>query len=180
MKFIDLPLGGSCFVEPVKYKDDRGEFFESWNVEKLSELGVRRFVQKNVSTSRFGVLRGLHFQRGSPQGKLVQVLKGEVQDVIVDLRRSSTTFGEWFSVRLRENSGRALWVPKGCAHGFLALSSTVEFCYYVTDYYNPSDEVTLRYDDDLLRIPWEIADESLVVSEKDRVGLSFSEVNYFD
>jgi dTDP-4-dehydrorhamnose 3,5-epimerase len=174
------PLKDAALVTPIVYRDFRGEFLESWNMKNLECLKMAPFVQKNISRSKRGVLRGLHLQRQKPQGKLVQVLSGEVQDVIVDLRRSSPTFGRHFSVHLTPHVNLLLWVPEGFAHGFLVLSDQAEFCYYVTDYYDKNDEVTIRYDDPDLAIDWALDGVELLISNKDMHGCRFCEVAPFD
>jgi dTDP-4-dehydrorhamnose 3,5-epimerase len=157
------------------FKDDRGFFCEIFNRQTLFGLGINHeFVQDNLSGSSKGVLRGLHYQLQYPQGKLVTVLKGDVFDVAVDLRRNSPHFGKHISCRLSENERKFLWIPPGFAHGFLVLSETAEFFYKVTDYYHPEAERTILWNDKDLSIDWPIdPTTSLVLSGKDRAGIPF-------
>lgn len=150
----DLP--GVVIVEPAVFDDPRGYFFESFNAREFAEAtGVDRpFVQDNQSRSARGVLRGLHFQVRRPQGKLVRVLRGEIFDVAVDLRRSSPTFGGWTGVRLSDANRRQLWVPEGFAHGFLVVSEHAELLYKTTDYWDRSDEHAIGWSDPELGIAW--------------------------
>jgi dTDP-4-dehydrorhamnose 3,5-epimerase len=142
-------------VEPRVFGDDRGFFFESWNARTLAEAGIAAaFVQDNHSRSRRGVLRGLHYQIEHAQGKLVRVVVGEVFDVVVDMRRSSPTFGRSVAMTLSAQDKRMLWVPAGFAHGFLVLSEYAEFLYKTTDYWYPEHERTLLWNDPALRIDW--------------------------
>ena len=142
MKAIETSIDGVFILEPTVFGDDRGFFFESWNQRKFEELtGLKcNFVQDNHSRSSKGVLRGLHYQLSRPQGKFVRVVNGAVLDVAVDLRLSSPTFGQYVAFELSAENNRALWVPEGCAHGFLVLSESADFLYKTTDFYDPSDE----------------------------------------
>lgn len=163
------PLSGVLLFKPDVFGDSRGYFLESWNRRRYAEQGLDRdFVQDNLSFSRRGILRGLHFQNPGPQGKLVQVLVGEVYDVAVDIRLGSPTFGRWFGVILSEANHHQLYVPEGFAHGFCVTSETAMFSYKCTDFYNPAAEFSLRWDDPDLAIPWPIENPSL--SAKDRDG----------
>ncbi len=169
MKTEPGELPGLRLIEPRIFGDDRGWFLETYNQARYREAGLEvAFVQDNLSWSRRGILRGLHFQNPNPQGKLVSVLEGEVFDVVVDLRRSSPTFGRWTGVVLEGASKRQLWVPPGFAHGFVVLSPAALFHYKCTAFYSPADELTLRWDDPDIGIAWPI--EAPVVSEKDRRG----------
>ncbi len=172
MEIVKTAIPDVSIIIPKVFKDGRGFFFEFFNSRALKELGIMyEFVQDNLSGSVAGTLRGLHYQFQHPQGKLVTVLTGEVFDVAVDLRRSSPYFGRHIGVRLSGNERRFLWIPPGFAHGFLALSETVEFFYKVTDYYHPESERTLRWDDRELGINWPIGPGmQLIMSEKDRAG----------
>lgn len=135
-------------IEPTVHGDDRGYFMETYNQNDMKEAGIDvEFVQDNQSMSTKGVLRGLHYQKKFPQAKLVRVIKGEVFDVAVDLRRDSETYGEWFGIRLSEENKKQFYVPAGFAHGFLVLSEEAEFCYKVTDFYHPGDEGGIAWND---------------------------------
>lgn len=159
----------SCvlIVEPDVFEDKRGYFFEAYQMERYSKAGIpSEFVQDNISYSRKGVLRGLHYQVKMPQGKLVWVVQGEIFDVVVDLRRSSPTFGKWWGMSLSANPPIQIYVPGGFAHGFCVISSEALVCYKCTDYYSPSNERGVRWDDPDLAIKWPVA--SPIVSEKDQ------------
>jgi len=168
-------------VEPEVFGDARGFFFESFNRQKLEAALSRplEFVQDNHSLSNRGVLRGLHYQLPRPQGKLVRVVRGEVFDVAVDLRRGSPTFGRWVGERLSAENKRQLWVPEGMAHGFLVLSESAEFLYKTTDYYAPEHERCIRWDDPQLAVAWPDAGTPPKVSAKDEKGLGFAEAPAF-
>jgi len=166
MKFIETALPGCVIIEPAVFGDARGAFFENWNAEKFSEAGIHaRFVQANVSTSERGVLRGLHYQWPNPQGKLVQVLDGEVWDVAVDIRRGSPTFGRSAGVVLSAENRRQLWVPEGFAHGFVVLSERATFSYLCTALYDRAADASLRWNDAQLAVDWPVSEPLL--SEKD-------------
>lgn len=142
-------------LEPTVFRDQRGFLLESWHQDRLASFGLpTRFVQDNHSHSVRGTLRGLHYQIENPQGKLVRVVSGEVFDVAVDLRRSSTTFGRWDTVRLSAENQQQLWIPAGFAHGFYVLSNSADLLYKCTDYYAPAADRTIRWDDPDLAIPW--------------------------
>lgn len=159
-------LEGLLLIHPRVFGDARGWFCESWNRLRYRESGIgEEFVQDNFSYSRRGVLRGLHFQNPQAQGKLVMVVEGEVWDVAVDLRRSSTTFGQWQAVRLSGADKCQFYVPAGFAHGFVVLSGTALFHYKCTATYSPESEVSLRWNDPDLGIPWPVAEP--VVSARD-------------
>ena len=161
-------------IEPTIHADDRGDFVETWHERRYREAGVapRGFVQDNQARSARGVLRGLHYQVECPQGKLVRVVEGEVFDVAVDLRRSSPTFGRWVGARLSGARQEQLWVPPGFAHGFVVSSDRVDFIYKCTDYYDPSSERTLLWNDPDIGIQWPIDEGTdLIISEKDRNGV---------
>lgn len=163
-------LPGVLLIKPDVYGDARGYFLESWNRRRYAELGLDRdFVQDNLSRSRRGILRGLHFQNPRPQGKLVQVLVGEVYDVAVDIRLGSPSFGQWYGTLLSEDNHHQLYVPEGFAHGFCVTSDIALFAYKCTDFYNPAAEFSLRFDDPDLAIPWPVAEPQL--SAKDQAGL---------
>jgi len=169
-------------LEPNVFGDARGFFFESFN-RKVLEAQVGRsldFVQDNHSLSARGVLRGLHYQLPHPQGKLVRVVRGEVFDVAVDLRRASATFGRWVGDVLSADNKRQLWIPEGFAHGFLVLSEQAEFLYKTTDYWHPEHERCIRWDDPELGIAWPTAGLGPVVSAKDALGKPLREAPVFD
>ncbi len=176
MKVIETGLKDCVIIEPKVYGDQRGFFLETFQAERYAQLANIElpFVQDNHSRSGKGVLRGLHFQIRHPQGKLVRVVKGEVYDVAVDLRRDSSTFGQWYGVLLSEDNKRQLWVPPGFAHGFLVLSDLADFEYKCTDYYDPCDEGSIRWDDPDLSIDWPV-DFDIHLSDKDAAAPSFRE-----
>ncbi len=166
MKVIKTKLDGVLVIEPQTFEDKRGFFLESFNKDKYVQAGIKfDFVQDNHSSSTRGVLRGLHFQKNKPQGKLVRVVRGEVFDVVVDLRKDSSTFSQWESIILTEKNKLQFWVPPGFAHGFVVLSDIADFEYKCTDYYDPSDERSLFWNDPNLNIQWPIDNPKL--SEKD-------------
>ncbi len=161
-----------CFtIKPTIFTDDRGVFFESFNqntFEKLTDLNIS-FVQDNQSFSTYGVLRGLHFQKGKfAQAKLVRVVRGEVLDVAVDLRKDSETYGKHFSVILNDTNNYQLFVPRGFAHGFIVLSKEVIFNYKCDNYYNKSSESGIRYNDPKLNIDWKLDKSEIILSDKDK------------
>ncbi|MGA4577309.1 dTDP-4-dehydrorhamnose 3,5-epimerase [Limisphaera sp. VF-2] len=169
MNVIPCELEGVLLIEPRVYGDARGYFLETWNERRYREAGIPGpFVQDNLSFSRRGAVRGLHFQNPSAQAKLVYVLEGEVFDVAVDLRRRSPTFGRWFGVRLSAENKRQLYIPVGFAHGFAVLSETALFAYKCTEFYAPEHEVTLLWNDPDLGIPWPV--DQPVLSDKDQRG----------
>ncbi len=180
MKVISTELPGVLIIEPKVFGDERGFFYESFNAKAFEEAtGVRvQFVQDNHSRSQKGVLRGLHYQLQNTQGKLVRVTQGEVLDVAVDIRRSSPHFGQWVAVRLSAQNHRQLWVPEGFAHGFVVLSDSAEFLYKTTDYYTPSAERCIRWDDPTLAIDWQLQ-EPPTLSAKDQNGKSLKEADLF-
>ena len=167
MKISHSKLKGCVIIEPRVFDDERGFFLETFQAVRYEqEAGIDLpFVQDNHSRSAGGVLRGLHFQKTKPQGKLVRVVRGEVYDVAVDIRKGSATFGEWEGVILSEDNKKQFWVPPGFAHGFVVLSGTADFEYKCTDYYDPSDEGSILWSDPDLDIPWPIANP--VLSTKD-------------
>lgn len=175
MKVIPQDIPDLLLIEPDVFGDSRGFFFESWSHRKYSEAGLpQTFVQDNVSLSRRGILRGLHAQNPNAQGKLVQVLEGEVFDVAVDIRKGSPTFGQWSSARLSAENKRQFWIPPGFAHGFLVLSETALFHYKCTDYYSSTNEFTLMWNDPDIGIVW--PDESPTLSAKDEKGLCLKDI----
>jgi dTDP-4-dehydrorhamnose 3,5-epimerase len=175
MKVTAGTLNGLVLIEPKVFGDSRGFFLETWNLKKYQQAGIAApFVQDNISVSRRGALRGLHFQNPNPQGKLVSVLQGEVLDVVVDLRVSSGTFGKYETVLLSGENKRQFYIPPGFAHGFAVLSDTAMFHYKCTDFYSPQDEMTLRWNDPAVGIQWPVTEP--VVSEKDAKGLLLKEI----
>jgi len=181
MKIIKTEIPDVLIIEPKVFGDDRGFFYESFNKINFEEAtGVTaEFVQDNHSKSAKGVLRGLHYQIKQPQGKLVRVVRGEVLDVAVDIRQSSSTFGRWVGTVLSEDNKRQLLMPEGLAHGFVVLSDTAEFLYKTTDYYAPEFERCIRWDDADLSIDWQFSGEPLV-SDKDAKGVTFKEADLFE
>lgn len=149
------PIEGLYIIEPKVHGDSRGYFMETYNRQDMEKAGLNmEFVQDNQSMSVKGVLRGLHFQKQYPQGKLVRVIKGSVFDVAVDLRSDSPTYGQWYGVELTEENKKQFYIPEGFAHGFLVLSDTAEFCYKCTDFYHPNDEGGLAWNDPAIGIQW--------------------------
>ena len=168
MKVSHSKLKGCVIIQPRIFGDERGFFLETFQTFRYEqEAGIDlQFVQDNHSRSTRGVLRGLHFQKTKPQGKLVRVVRGEVYDVAVDIRKGSATFGEWEGVILSEENKKQFWVPPGFAHGFVVLSDTADFEYKCTDYYDPSDEGSILWSDPDLDISWPITNP--VLSTKDK------------
>lgn len=181
MKATRLAIPDVVLIEPKVFSDDRGFFFESFNHKQFEEAVCRQvsFVQDNHSRSSKGVLRGLHYQIQNPQGKLVRVVNGEVYDVAVDLRKSSTTFGQWVARLLTAENKHLLWIPEGFAHGFIVLSDTADFLYKTTNYYTPQHERCIRWNDPKLNISWP---ENILpqLSDKDSKGLSFVDADTFN
>lgn len=180
MKAVPTAIADVLLIEPRVFGDARGWFFESWNRRDFAAaIGADvDFVQDNHSASGRGVLRGLHYQIRQPQGKLVRVVAGEVFDVAVDLRRASPTFGKWVGERISAQNRRMLWVPAGCAHGFLVLSEMAEFLYKTTDYYAPEHERTLLWNDPALGIAWPLAGEPLL-KPRDAAGARLADAETF-
>ena len=175
MNIIRCELEGLLIIELKVFGDARGFFMETWNQRRYAEAGLdSRFVQDNISFSRRGALRGLHFQNPRAQGKLVSVLLGEVYDVAVDLRRSSPTFGKWHGLTLSSRNQQQFFIPPGFAHGFVVLSETAMFHYKCTDFYSPAAELTISWDDPEIGIGWPIKTPTL--SEKDARGLRLRDV----
>ena len=183
MNVISTSISEVLVIEPKVFGDSRGFFFESFNHKNFSQatgLDVK-FVQDNHSRSVKGVLRGLHYQIRQPQGKLVRVVRGQVFDVAVDIRRSSPTFGQWVGVELTEDNYRQLWVPPGFAHGFYVLSDTADFLYKTTDYYFPDLERSLLWNDPAIAVSWPIqADVSPIISAKDKIAPKLADAELFD
>jgi dTDP-4-dehydrorhamnose 3,5-epimerase len=180
MEIIRTPLDGCFVVKPPVFTDPRGYFFESFNEKKFNELNRLNvhFVQDNQSFSTYGVLRGLHFQRGEyAQAKLVRVIQGEVLDVAVDLRPDSPTFGKYHSIVLSAQNKLQLFVPRGFAHGFVVLSPEAEFFYKCDNYYHKASEGGILFNDPDLRIDWQLPLSDILVSDKDKTNPTFAEFN---
>ncbi|EFF67822.1 dTDP-4-dehydrorhamnose 3,5-epimerase [Eshraghiella crossota DSM 2876] len=170
IKVTTCEIEGLKVIEPRVFGDERGYFFESYNYNDFKEAGIPQvFVQDNQSASKRGVLRGLHFQKNFPQDKLVRVIRGEVFDVAVDLRKGSKTYGKWFGVVLSEDNKKQFFIPKNFAHGFLVLSDYAEFAYKCTDFYHPDDEGGLLYNDPDIGVEWPFEEGvELILSDKDQ------------
>lgn len=169
MKFIETQLPGVIIVEPDVHRDARGCFLETYHTQKYLEGGIAaKFVQDNASHSTYGILRGLHAQILRPQGKLIRVSHGEIFDVALDIRRGSPTFAKWTAVTLSAENFRQIYIPPGFAHGFCVLSEQAKLEYKCTDFYEPKGEVTVRWDDPTINIPWPV--ENPILSEKDLAG----------
>lgn len=180
MQVEETQLNDARIFNPTVFGDERGFFMETWNARVFRELGLDvDFVQDNHSKSARGILRGLHYQTQNTQGKLVRVISGEVYDVAVDLRESSSTFGQWTGVLLSEANRRIFWVPPGFAHGFYVTSESAEFVYKCTDYYDPHSEVTIQWDDPRLGIDWPTNGSEPLLSAKDRQGFTFADAPKF-
>lgn len=174
MNILETPLAGVLIIEPKVFGDARGFFVETWQAERYAAAGLPAFVQDNLSRSSNGVLRGLHYQEPDAQGKLVQVLEGEVFDVAVDIRPGSNTFGKWHGVTLSSENKRQFYVPAGFAHGFVVTSETALFAYKCTELYRPEHDHSLRWDDPELGIDWPVDAPSL--SDKDAGAPRLAEI----
>lgn len=173
--FVKTEIEGVFVVDTKTYGDNRGYFMETYKKSDFDAAGLKYdFVQDNQSSSRKGVLRGLHFQKNFPQAKLVRVLKGEVFDVAVDLREGSATYGKYVGVLLSEENKKQLMIPRGFAHGFMVVSDYAEFAYKCDDFYHPEDEGGIMYNDPDINIDWPLK-EGIILSEKDKNNMSFSE-----
>lgn len=160
IKVTKTQIEGLYIIEPTVHGDSRGYFMETYSERDMAEAGLKmKFVQDNQSMSVKGVLRGLHFQKKYPQGKLVRVIKGKVFDVAVDMRKGSKTYGKWFGVELSEENKKQFYISEGFAHGFLVLSDVAEFCYKVTDFYHPDDEGGVAWNDPEIGIDWGVCGE---------------------
>lgn len=180
MNVIETEIAGVKIIEPNVFGDARGYFFEAWNKAKFIEAGIDvDFVQDNESFSTYGVLRGLHYQMPPyTQAKLVRVIEGKVLDVVVDIRKNSPTFGKSLMVELSGENKRQLFAPRGMAHGFAVLSATATFTYKCDNFYAPTHERSIRFDDPKLGIDWQIPPENYLLSKKDREGVPFDEAEY--
>ena len=182
MNYIQTEIEGVWIIEPKVFNDARGYFMEAFKEgEFRANIGNVHFVQDNESKSSFGVLRGLHYQKGEySQAKLVRVIKGKVLDVAVDLRQSSPTFGKYVSVELSEENKRQFFIPRGFAHGFLVLSEEAIFTSKVDNGYAPQAEASIRFNDETVGIDWPVAESQLLLSEKDGHAVSFKDAEYFE
>ncbi len=183
MDYVQTEIDGVWVIQPKVFKDSRGYFMECFKKEEFeNHVGKVDFVQDNESKSTFGVLRGLHFQKGDySQAKLVRVISGKVLDVAVDLRRSSSTFGKYVSVELSDENKRQFFIPRGFAHGFLVLSEEAIFTYKVDNVYAPQAEASIRYDDPHIGIDWPIAPQDVKLSDKDlNKAVSFDDAEVFE
>lgn len=175
MEVKNSSLLDALLIQPKKFGDHRGYFIETYQEKRYFESGLKSlFVQDNLSSSTHGVLRGLHLQHTFPQGKLVSVIQGEVYDVAVDMRRNSPTYGKWEAVILTETLMNQFWIPPGFAHGFCVMSETAVFAYKCTDIYHPETEISVRWDDPDLNIPWPIPNPK--ISAKDEKAIFFKDV----
>jgi len=176
MKVTESGIKGVFIIEPDVYEDDRGFFMETFHNERYRKLlGINLdFVQDNISRSSKNVLRGMHFQKNYPQGKIVKASRGEILDVVVDLRKDSPTYGTWESFRLSEKNKLQVWIPPGFAHGFLVMSDSADFEYKCTEYYHPEDELCLMWNDPEVAIDWTINEP--IVTGKDKKGLSLKDL----
>lgn len=181
MNYIQTEINGVWIIEPKVFKDERGYFMEAFKKEEFeANVGKVNFIQDNESKSSFGVLRGLHYQKGEfSQAKLVRVIKGTVLDVAVDIRKSSPTYGKYVSVELSEENKRQFFIPRGFAHGFLVLSDEAVFTYKVDNAYAPQAEASILYNDADLGIDWPIAEEQVIMSAKDKQAVHFKDAEVF-
>ncbi len=182
MDYIETEIKGVCILQPKVFDDARGYFFEAWKKAEFEEhVGKVNFIQDNESKSSYGVLRGLHYQKGEySQAKLVRVIKGRVLDVAVDIRKSSPTFGKYVMVELSDENKRQFFIPRGFAHGFLVLSEEAIFTYKVDNVYAPQHEASIRWNDEDINIKWPISPEDVLTSEKDLKAASFKNAELFD
>lgn len=181
MKIIETPLKDCYIIEPTIFTDERGYFYEKFNEKKFEELTGQNghFVQDNVSQSTYGVLRGLHLQKGeNAQAKLVSCLEGKVWDIAVDLRENSPTFGQWYGVELTAENKRQFYIPRGFAHGFAVLSETAVFAYKCDNFYDKASEGGVIWNDTTLNIDWKLPLQDIILSEKDKVQKTFLERDF--
>jgi len=180
MKIQETAIPGVLLLIPAKFADARGAFWETYNERVMQDAGLpTQWKQDNTSVSAKNVIRGIHYQVTQVQGKLVRVTHGTVFDIVVDLRRSSLTFGRHVGVELSEDNGAMLWIPPGFGHGFAVLSERAGFAYKVTDYYSPSGERTILWNDPKLAIAWPVPEKDAIISEKDRQGSRFDSAEVF-
>ena len=182
MKFTKSEIPDVVIVEPRLFNDDRGYFYESFSQEKFEENVVKTsFIQDNESKSTYGVLRGLHYQLPPfAQAKLIRVLKGEILDFAVDIRKGSPTFGKHIKVRLSSDNKKQLFVPRGFAHGFVVLSETTEVAYKIDNTYSPKHEASIKFDDEILDLDWEIDAKDIILSDKDELAPNLGEAVVFE
>ena len=181
MQFFPTSIPDVVIIEPKVFADERGFFLESYQKKSFLEAKIEaEFVQDNHSKSRFGTLRGLHYQIQQVQGKLIRVILGEIFDVVVDIRRRSPTFGKWVSEYLSAENKKMLWVPPGFAHGFYVTSPEAEVIYKATDYYAPQWERTVAWDDPTIHIDWPLQGNAPILSTKDRLGKPLNEAEVFE
>lgn len=181
MNYVQTKINGVWIIEPKVFNDSRGYFMEAFKKEEFeAHIGKVDFIQDNESKSSYGVLRGLHYQKGEfSQAKLVRVIQGKVWDVAVDMRSSSPTFGQWVSVELSGENKRQFFIPRGFAHGFLVLSQEAIFTYKVDNVYAPHAEASVLYSDEDLNIDWRVAETELILSEKDKKAIRFKDAEYY-
>jgi len=179
MNILPTKVEGVLIIEPKIFHDSRGFFMESWNQTTFNNAVGREinFVQDNHSLSTIGVLRGLHFQNPVAQGKLIRVIEGEILDVAVDIRKDSPSFGKFAAIELSAENHRQLWVPEGCAHGFLVKSKVAQILYKATNYYSVENEHCIKWDDKDLQIDWKLTSEP-ILSEKDLNGIQFKDSQF--
>jgi len=181
LKIIPAPISDILLIQPRVFEDKRGFFLESYQKNRFVEAGIDAdFVQDNHSKSYHGILRGLHYQIKQPQGKLLRVIAGEIYDVAVDIRKSSPTFGKWFGTYLSSENKQILWVPVGFAHGFYVTSPEAELLYKSTDYYLPTGERTIAWNDPTIDISWPLQNELPILSPKDEAGKLLLEAEVFE
>lgn len=181
MKILTTPLKDCYIIEPTIFEDERGYFYEKYNEKKFEELTgiIGHFVQDNISKSSFGVLRGIHLQKGEhAQAKLVSCIEGKVFDVAVDLRLDSPTFGKWYGVELSAENKLQFYVPRGFGHGFSVLSETAVFAYKCDNFYNKESEGGVLWNDKDLQIDWKLHENDIILSEKDKIQATFAEENF--
>lgn len=181
MKIKETPLKDCYIIEPTIFEDERGYFYEKFNEKKFEEQTALNghFVQDNISKSSYGVLRGLHLQKGKhAQAKLVSCIEGKVWDIAVDVRKNSPTFGQWFGVELTGESKLQFYIPRGFAHGFVVLSDTAIFAYKCDNFYNKESEGGIIWNDEALNIDWKLPLETIILSEKDRIQATFKDENF--
>jgi dTDP-4-dehydrorhamnose 3,5-epimerase len=180
LRAMETPLAGVLLLEPKVFADERGFFLETYNQKTMAAVGIEAtFVQDNHSFSRRNVVRGLHYQVGRIQGKLVRVIAGEIFDVALDLRQSSPSFGRWYGTRLSGENQRMLWVPEGLAHGFSVLSESAHVLYKATAFYDREGERTILWNDPELNIDWQLGGGAAILSPKDRAGVTFRDAPKF-
>lgn len=181
MKLVETPLLDCYIIEPTLFEDERGYFYEKFNektFQNLTEIAAR-FVQDNISKSSYGVLRGIHLQKGEhAQAKLVSCIEGSVWDVAVDLRRDSPSFGQWFGVELSAENKKQLYIPRGFGHGFSVLSETAIFAYKCDNYYNKESEGGLLWNDTTIGIDWKLPTNDIILSDKDKIQATFTDGNF--